>query len=129
MDRIRMNVVLWIVAGLLALTFLAAGLMKISQPKEKLATSGMGWAEDFPAGAIKGIGALELLAAIGLILPAALDIAPVLTPLAAAGLVVTMIGALITHARRKESQTIAINVLLLVLAAFVAWGRFGPYAF
>jgi uncharacterized membrane protein YphA (DoxX/SURF4 family) len=124
-----MNVVLWIVAGLLALTFLASGLMKLAQPKEKLAASGLAWTEDFSSGAVKGIGALEALAAIGLILPAALNIAPVLTPLAAAGLVVVMIGAAITHARRKEYQGIVINAVLLVLAAVVAWGRFGPYSF
>ncbi|MEV4019301.1 DoxX family protein [Nonomuraea angiospora] len=124
-----MNVFLWIVAALLALAFLGAGLMKLSQPKEKLAASGMAWTEDFSAGAIKGIGALEVLAAIGLILPAALGIVPVLTPLAAAGLVVVMIGAAVTHARRKEYPGIAANAVLLLLAAVVAWGRFGPYSF
>lgn len=124
-----MNVVLWIIAGLLALAFLGAGLMKLSQPKEKLATSGLAWTEDFSAGAVKGIGALEVLAGIGLILPAALGIVPVLTPLAAAGLVIVMVGAAVVHARRKEYQGIAINAVLLLLAAVVAWGRFGPYSF
>jgi uncharacterized membrane protein YphA (DoxX/SURF4 family) len=124
-----MNVVLWIIAGLLAVAFLGAGLMKLAQPKEKLATSGMGWTEDFSTGAIKGIGALEVLAAIGLILPAALDIVPILTPLAAAGLVIIMIGAAVVHGRRKENQMIGANLVLLVLAAVVTWGRFGPYSF
>jgi hypothetical protein len=124
-----MNIVLWVIAGLLAFAFLAVGLMKLSQPKEKLAASGMPYVEDFSAGTIKLIGALEVLAAIGLILPAALDIAPVLVPLAALGLVVLMVGAAIVHARRKESQNIVLNVILLVLAGVVAWGRFGPYAF
>ncbi|MBE1591923.1 DoxX family protein [Nonomuraea angiospora] len=124
-----MNVVLWIIAGLLALAFAGAGLMKLSQPKEKLAASGLAWTEDFSAGAVKGIGALEVLAGIGLVLPAALGIVPVLTPLAAAGLVIVMIGAAVVHARRKEYQGIAINAVLLALAAVVAWGRFGPYSF
>ncbi|MFI7233049.1 DoxX family protein [Nonomuraea angiospora] len=124
-----MNVVLWIIAGLLALAFAGAGLMKLSQPKEKLAASGLAWTEDFSAGAVKGIGALEVLAGIGLVLPAALGIVPALTPLAAAGLVIVMIGAAVVHARRKEYQGIAINAVLLVLAAVVAWGRFGPYSF
>jgi uncharacterized membrane protein YphA (DoxX/SURF4 family) len=123
------DVVLWILAGLLAAVFLAAGLMKIVQPKEKLAASGLGWTEDFGAGAVKTIGTLEVLAGIGLILPAVLDIAPVLVPLAAAGLAVLMAGAAITHARRKEQAMIAGTVVLLVLAAVVAWGRFGPYSF
>jgi uncharacterized membrane protein YphA (DoxX/SURF4 family) len=123
-----MNVVLWVIAGVLAVAFLAAGATKLTQPKEKLATS-MGWVEDFSPGAVKLIGALEVLAAIGLVLPAALDIVPVLVPLAAVGLVALMIGAALTHARRKEFPMIAINVVLLVLAALVAWGRFGPYSF
>ncbi len=124
-----MNIVLWIIAGLLAVAFAGAGLMKLAQPKEKLAASGMGWTEQFSPGAIKAIGALEVLAAIGLILPALLDTATVLVPLAALGLVLMMIGAAVTHARRKENPMIGVNVVLLILAAVVAWGRFGPYAF
>jgi uncharacterized membrane protein YphA (DoxX/SURF4 family) len=123
-----MNVVLWIIAGLLAAAFLVAGLTKLTQPKEKLAAQ-MGWVDDFSPGAVKGIGALEVLAAIGLILPAALDVVPVLVPLAAVGLVVLMVGAVVTHARRHEPQLIVVNVVLLVLAVVVLWGRFGPYSF
>jgi uncharacterized membrane protein YphA (DoxX/SURF4 family) len=124
-----MNIVLWVIAGLLAAAFLGAGVMKLSQPKEKLAASGMAWTEDFSAGAIKGIGAAEVLGAIGLILPAALDVLPVLVPLAATGLALTMIGAVVVHARRGETQAIAPSAILLVLSVVVAWGRFGPYSF
>jgi uncharacterized membrane protein len=123
------NVVLWIVAGVLAAAFLASGLMKLAQPKKKIVDSGMGWAEDFSDGAVKGIGALEVLGALGLILPAVFDVATVLVPIAATGLALIMLGAAVTHARRKESQMVVVNVVLLLLAAFVAWGRFGPYAF
>jgi uncharacterized membrane protein YphA (DoxX/SURF4 family) len=123
-----MNVVLWILAGLLAVAFLGAGLTKVFQPKEKLAAT-MGWVEDFSPGTVKLIGVLEVLAAIGLVLPAALDIVPVLVPLAAVGLVALMIGAALTHARRKETPMIVANLVLLVLAAVVVWGRFGPYSF
>jgi hypothetical protein len=123
------NVLLWIVAGVLAAAFLGAGLMKLSQPSKKLADSGMGWVEDFSDGAVKGIGGLEVLGALGLILPAALNVAPVLVPVAATGLALIMAGAVTTHARRREPQLIVVNVVLLALAAFVAWGRFGPYAF
>jgi uncharacterized membrane protein len=123
------NVVLWIVAGVLAAAFLGAGLMKLAQPKKKLADSGMGWTNDFSDGAVKAIGALEVLGALGLILPAVFDVATVLVPIAATGLALLMLGAAATHARRKESQMIVANVILLALAVFVAWGRFGPYAF
>jgi uncharacterized membrane protein YphA (DoxX/SURF4 family) len=123
-----MNVVLWIIAAVLAIAFVGAGVAKLTQPKEKLHER-MAWVEDFSPGTIKMIGALEILAAIGLILPAALDIVPVLVPLAATGLVAIMVGAALTHARRKEYPMIAVNSVLLILAAIVAWGRFGPYSF
>lgn len=118
-----MNTALWIVQILLALAFGMAGFMKATQPKEKLAKQ-MGWVNDFAANTVKGIGALEILAAIGLILPMLTGILPILTPLAAVGLILTMIGAAVTHLRRKETPMIAINAVLLVLAAFVAYGRF-----
>lgn len=118
-----MNIALWIVQGLLAAMFLMAGVMKATKSKAEIAEK-MAWAEDFSANAIKTIGILEILGAIGLILPAATGILPWLTPVAAIGLVLTMIGAAITHARRSENSSIGMNVMLLVLAAFVAYGRF-----
>ena len=102
-----MNIILWIIAGLLAVAFLASGAMKLIQPREKLPAD-WGWVEDFSAGSIKAIGALEVLAAVGLILPAALDLAPVLVPLAAVGLVLLMVGAFIVHVRQRETQAIMV---------------------
>ena len=124
-----MNVVLWIIAGLLALAFLAAGAMKLVQPRQKLAASGMAWTEDYSDGAVKGIGALEVLGALGLVLPAALGIAEILTPLAAAGLAVVMVGAAVVHARRGESKALSAPIVLALLALLVAVLRFGPYSF
>ncbi|GAA1358352.1 DoxX family protein [Streptomyces beijiangensis] len=125
-----MNLALWILAGLLAALFLAAGATKLLQPKAKVVETSGEWAESYSPGAIKGIGLVEVLGALGLILPAALDIAPVLVPLAATGLALTMVGAAVTHGRRTgEGQHVAFNVVLVLLAAVVAWGRFGPYSF
>lgn len=124
-----MNIALWIIAGLLAVAFLISGVMKLVQPKEKLAAFGFGWVEDFSAGSVKAIGILEILAAVGLILPAVFDIAPVLVPLAALGVVLLMVGAIITHLRRHEAKVIASPVALLALAVLVAWGRFGAQSF
>ncbi len=123
-----MNIALWIIAGLLAAAFLLAGLMKLTQPKKKLAAN-MPWVEDFSAGQVKAIGMVEILGALGLILPAALDIAPILTPIAAAGLALTMVGAIANHLRRGENQMILPPIVLGLLAAFVAAMRFGPNAF
>ena len=124
-----MNIVLWVIASVLAVAFAAAGAMKLAQPKAKLAASGMGWTEDYSDGQVKTIGTLEVLGAIGLILPAALGIAEILTPLAAAGLTLTMLGAAVVHLRRGEGAMVPVNVVLGGLAAFVAIMRFGPYAF
>ena len=124
-----MNVVLWIIAGLLALVFLGSGAMKVLRSKEQLKAAGMGWVEDWSPGAIRLIGGLEVLAAIGLILPAAFDIAPILVPLAATGLAVVMVGAIVVHARRKENPMVIGNLVLLALTVALAWGRFGPYSF
>ena len=122
-----MNIALWIITAVLALLFLAAGTMKIIQPKAKLAAAGQGWVEDFSDGAVKRIGALEILAALGLILPALLGIATVLVPTAAAGLFFLMAGAAITHGRRHETPNVIVNLVLGILAAGVAVARFGPY--
>lgn len=124
-----MDVALWIAAGVLALAFLAAGLMKLSSPKEKLAER-MAWVNDYSAGQIKAIGAVEVLGALGLILPAVTGIAPILVPLAAAGLAIVMVLAAIMHLRRGDGAAAVVpNIVLFALAVFVAWGRFGPYAF
>lgn len=123
-----MNVVLWIVQGLLAAMFLMAGIAKTTQPRDKLAKQ-LPWVNDFATPVVRLIGTAEFAAALGLILPAATGIATVLTPLAATGLAVIMLGAMGVHARRKEPGAIAFNAILLIAAGFVAWGRFGPYAF
>jgi hypothetical protein len=108
-----MDVVMWVVSGLLAATFLVAGGSKLIRSRQQLLDTGqMGWVDDFADGPVKLIGAL----------PWALDVAPVLTPLAATGLVLLMAGAVVTHVRRKE-QFIP-PLVLLVVALFVAVVRF-----
>ncbi|MEU0316788.1 DoxX family protein [Nocardioides sp. NPDC006273] len=124
-----MNMLLWVLAGVLAAIFLAAGLRTVLQPKEKLAAAGMGWVVGVNPVAVKALGALEVLAAVGLTLPALVDIAPILVPLAATGLIALMVGAAITHARQRETPMIVLNLVLLAMAAVVAWGRFGPHSF
>jgi uncharacterized membrane protein YphA (DoxX/SURF4 family) len=122
-----MNVALWILQILLAVAFLGAGATKLLKPKEQLGEK-MGWAEDFSQPMIKFIGAAEVLGALGLILPAVTGIVPVLTPIAAVGLVLVMVGAAIAHVRRKEYPAGVIAPIVLgALALFVAVERFGPY--
>lgn len=123
-----MNVFLWVLQIVLALVFAMAGVMKSSQPKDKLVEK-LPWVEDFSPATVRFIGVAELLGAVGLVLPAALDIAPILTPIAATGLAVVMVLAMLTHRRRREPSAIAFNAVLLVAALVIAWGRFDPYAF
>lgn len=122
-----MNLALWVIAIVLAVVFAASGLMKIFRAKQHLVASGFGWAQDFSPPAIRLIGVAEILGAIGLILPAAMHIAPILVSPAAVGLALVMAGAAAVHARRKEAPMIAMNAVLLALAVVVAWGRFGSY--
>lgn len=124
-----MNVVLWILAGLLAAAFVASGGLKVVTPRKQLVEK-MAWAGDATDGQVKAIGGLEVLGAIGLILPAAVNVAPVLVPLAAVGLALVMAGAVVTHLRRGEGIPAAAPAVVLgVLSLIVAWGRFGPWSF
>ncbi|MEV3963343.1 DoxX family protein [Nocardia sp. NPDC050193] len=125
-----MNIILWIVQAVLAMAFLAAGTVKLVRTRTQLvgSSAGMAWAGDRSEEAIKAIGALEVLAALGLILPPWLGIATVLTPLAATGLLLLMIGAVTVHLRRGEKSAIGVPLVLGTLALAVAVLRFGPYA-
>jgi hypothetical protein len=119
-----MNTTLWVMQGLLAFAFVGASAMKLLTPKEKLdARPEMGWSKDFTAGQVKLLGLAELLGAIGLIVPWATQILPVLTPIAALCLTVIMGGAAMTHIKRKESPVVPL--VLAGLAIAIAVGRSG----
>jgi len=126
-----MNLTLWIAAGLLALVALAGGVTKAFVPKEKLAEHHGGeWTANAGVGFVKTLGVLELLAAVGLILPAVVGIAPVLVPVTAVCWVLLMIGAMITHVRHGGfNRFVVLNLIYLALAAFIASGRLGPESF
>ena len=114
-----MTVALWVINALLASVFFGAGLMKLVRPNEALAASGMGYVEDFTARTIKLLGLVEVLGAIGLILPLALGIAPILTPLAAIGHFTMMIGAITVHRRRHETWVPPLVLAVLAAASAV----------
>ena len=114
-----MLIALWIVNGLFALAMLGGGFMKLVTPKATLAERGMAWTEDFSAGTIKAIAALEVIGAFGLILPLATGIAPILAALAGAGLAIIMIGATVVHLRRKEPFLPALVLAVLGVASAV----------
>jgi putative oxidoreductase len=117
------HIALWTAQVLLALAFGSAGVMKTTMPVATLVQNGMVWTGDVPAWLVRAIGACELAAAIGLILPSLTGIRPDLTPLAALGLLTIMVLAMAFHISRGEPQMIPMNMMLGGIAAFVASGR------
>ena len=116
-----MAIVLWIVQGLLALAFLMAGVMKTFMPLEG-PKKNLPWVREAPGGLVRFIGIVEILGALGLILPKFTKIVPQLTVAAAIGLALVMLCAAVLHVARKEYSSIGASIVLLLLAAFVAVG-------
>jgi len=119
-----MKITVWIASSLLAFAFLVAGGGKLLTPAGELQQM----AEGVPVALLKLAGAAEVLGAIGLVLPAATRIMPILTPIAATGLVMTMVGATITNLAVGEPASAFPTIVLGTFAALVAWARFGPVA-
>jgi putative oxidoreductase len=110
---------LWTFQVLLALLFLFAGIMKLVTPAEKLAAL----APQFSVNFLRFIGVVETLGGLGMVLPGLLKIKTVLTPLAAAGLVIVMIGAVVVSYQMKGMSGVPVPLVTGIVAAFVAYGR------
>ena len=115
-----MVVAYWIVAGLLALFYVYSGSIKVLQSREKLRPM-MAWVDDVPLPAVRAIGVVEVLGALGLILPPLLGIAPGLALAAAVGLLVLQVAATLFHLSRGERDNIGLNVGLVVVTAVLVW--------
>lgn len=120
-----MDIALWVVSGFLAALYLVIGFVKLA--RGRALKRRMAWVEDFPDPVVRFIGLAEIAGAVGLIVPLAMDRTPMLTPWAAVGLTVLQVLAITVHVRRRETSQLGINVVLLVLAAFVAVGRFAGW--
>ncbi len=118
-----MNAAMWVGQLALAGVFAASGSAKVIQSKERLLATGQTGVAPFPLPVIRFTAACELLAAAGLILPRATGVAPVLTPLAAVGLCVIMIGAAASHASLHEPRNVALNLVIIGVALAIAIGR------
>jgi len=117
-----MNIAIWIIQGLAALGFIYSGWLKAFQYEQ--AKASWGWVKEVPKGFVLFIGLAELLGAIGVILPQALNLMPILTPLAATGLAAVVLFGAIFHIARKEYREILVNVVFFTLALIVAIARF-----
>ena len=118
-----LHITLWIAQVLLAAMFLMSGFMKVAQPIDQLSKM-LPWAAQVPEALVRFIGVAEVLGAIGLILPSLLRIKPKLTPIAAVGLALVMLFAVVFHISRGETPMIGMNFILIAIATFIAWGRF-----
>ena len=119
-----MELAVWIVSWVLAVAFVVGGAARAVLPAERLVGFGLKWVTAVPAPLLKTIGVLELLGGLGVVLPVLTGILPVLTPLAACGLAIIMLGGLVFHLRRREWQGVPITLVLAAAAIFVAVARF-----
>lgn len=114
-----MIIVFYITAGVTALAFLGAGAMKVLRPKTALHDAGLKWVDKFSPTVVKLIGMAEILGALGLILPTALNVAPILSPVAGLCLAALMTGAIVVHLRRSESPAPPLALAVLAIASAV----------
>ncbi len=119
-----MDLALWVVQVALALAFLVAGYSHAFDFDRAARRPPMAWMHAVGQDRMRVIGILEILGAIGLVVPAASQVLPWLTPLAALGLALVMVGAIVLHIQRREYPNVVINAVLGLLALFVAYGRF-----
>lgn len=117
-----MTITIWIIQGLAALGFVYSGWLKAFQYHK--AKASWGWVKDVSKGFVVFIGLAELVGALGLILPQALNITPILTPIAATGLAAVVLFGALFHVTRKEYREIGVNIVFFALAVFVAISRF-----
>ena len=122
-----MNTFLWILQGTLAVIFLGSGIAKSTMSRERLIATGQTGVALFPMPVVRVTAVSELLAAAGLLLPWATGVAVWLTPTAAAGLCVVMVGAAWSHSKLHEPQNVAANGLLFAAAMAVAIGRLAGF--
>lgn len=116
------NITLWILQGLLAAMNIMAGASKLFQPIDELSKM-IPWTSEVSSGLVRFVGLAELAGGLGLVLPALLRIQPRLTALAALGLALVQVLAVIFHLSRGEGSMIGMNIVFAVLSLFVYWGR------
>jgi hypothetical protein len=125
-----MGLALSIVTGVLGLAFVVGGIVKLLVPQDRFAamSGAAAWARDFAPGTFKAIGLIEAIGGLGMVLPVWLDVAPILSPIAASGMALYMSGAATTRLRRAEYTALFGDLAFLGLCVFVAYGHFAAHA-
>jgi hypothetical protein len=123
------NTWLWILAGFLAALFLGTGVLKLTRTRDEIIAEGLTWAEDYSEPQLRALGWVEVLGALGLVVPPLVGFG-IVTPVAGTGLTLLTVGALVVHVRRREFLPDALRTIALILMCVVlAYCRFGPEAF
>lgn len=118
-----MNTILWICQGVLSLVFLYSGINKSIHTEQQLIAKGQTGVVNLPVAVIRFIGISEVLGAVGIIVPCFVNIWPVLTPVTAICFAVIMVMAARIHYKLHEPKNVTTNIILLIMAVFVAYGR------
>jgi len=118
----NMNILFWVTQVLLAVILIMGAIMKFL-PIEKIAPM-MPWTGQIPALFVRLLGIIDLLGAVGLILPSLLKIKPQLTFWTSLCIIALMLCAIVFHISRGEATSIGINIFSMIIAAFIAWGRY-----
>jgi DoxX-like family len=119
-----MTIFLWILQGILAVVFAGSGIAKSTMSRERLIATGQTGVALFPMPVVRLTALAEIAGAVGITLPWATGVLPVLTPVAALGFCAVMLGAMSSHWRLREPRNVAVNAVLLAMALTVALGRF-----
>lgn len=117
------HTLLWIAQIFLSASLIWAGIVKLFQAIEELEAM-WPWTGEIPPALVRLTGVIDLLGALGLLLPSIFRFKPVLTPIAAIGIVLLMISASIFHICRGEASQIGFNIVFAAIAGFIAYGRF-----
>lgn len=115
------HIILWVAQVTLAVLFIAGAIMKF-QPIETISAM-MPWTGQVPIWIVRLLGLIDLLAAVGLILPSMLRIKPQLTTWAALSIITLMFSAIVFHVSRGEASAIGVNIISAIIALFIVWGR------
>ncbi|MDT0507023.1 DoxX family protein [Novosphingobium sp. MMS21-SN21R] len=114
--------ILWVAQLLLAAAYALFGSMKATQPLDQLAMM-MTWIPSFPPAFVRTLGVVEVLGAIGLVVPALTRVLPRLTVIAALCILVHQLCAVALHVSKGEYNVLGLNIVLIALAALIVWGR------
>ena len=117
-----LHIAIWIAQGLTSILLFVGAFMKLTMPISELSIN-LKWTAESPKFMVRALGIIDLIGAVGIILPSLLKVKPKLAPIAALGTILLMVSAIVFHIIRNEASVIGFNFVMIVFATFVYWGR------